>query len=209
MCTKNFFMKKIVLAVLLFSSLNYAATAQQQGFNKHKRHGDLSLKQLNLQPEQQQKIAGIRKEAQQKRKNLEANDKITLAEYRQKCAEIKQVQKQQIAAVLTTTQKAELEKIKAEKLNAHQQKMTARLNKMVTNLQLTEEQKNKIKTKQQETFAAIQQIRSNESLSAMQKQEQLKTLRANQKDYVKQILTQEQLQKLETLRKNKRKEVKR
>ena len=69
-------------------------------------------------------------------------------------------------------------------------------------LGLTEEQKTKMKELREETRSQAKAIKENEALTAEEKAAQLKTLRESRKAKVAEILTPEQLEKLQEMRDN-------
>ena len=76
------------------------------------------------------------------------------------------------------------------------------MDKMKTNLNLTDDQVAKLKTQHSTMQAKAEKIKTNESLSREQKKEQMLALKAEAKTQHGKILTAEQLKKKEEMKKN-------
>jgi Spy/CpxP family protein refolding chaperone len=102
----------------------------------------------------------------------------------------------QVQNVLTSEQKAQIEKIKQERKTKRQEGSKARLEKMKTELSLTDAQVSQIETNRSASMEKMKAIRENKSLSDDQKKTKVMELRKQQKEQMKSILTEEQLKKL-------------
>jgi hypothetical protein len=132
--------------------------------------------------------------------DLEKNENIAHKDYRAKKASLEQERKSKFQAILTTDQKntiAQGEKERSEKREMMSQK---RLEKMKTDLNLTDEQVAKIKDQQNNSMAQAKAIRENSSLTEEQKKEQFMNLAKSRKESVNNILTAEQLKKKEEMK---------
>lgn len=75
-----------------------------------------------------------------------------------------------------------------------------RLKRMGERLELTDDQKGKIKPILEEEFKELKALRDNKDLSRAQKRDKLKELREKYHDQIKQILTPEQQKKVDEMR---------
>jgi protein CpxP len=76
-----------------------------------------------------------------------------------------------------------------------------RLDKMKTNLNLTDDQVAQIKNQQQDMHTKMQAIMEDQNLSRVDKKQQLEALRTQSKESFKKILTPDQLNKMEEMKK--------
>jgi hypothetical protein len=193
-------MKKYILlscfALLALTQINAQAKQKNNKIDRLEHRKEI-IKNLNLTHEQQAQVKTINTNFKQKVKELKASNSMTLGEYKQKIGDLNQQRKAAFDATLTATQKAKLESEKLQKQQERKEKMATRFEKMKNKLQLTQDQEAKLKTKRAEVQQQVAIIRNDNALSQEQKREELKALRVSQKEYLKTILTQEQLKKLE------------
>ena len=104
--------------------------------------------------------------------------------------------------LLTADQKTKQTQLKAEHKAKREAGYAKRMDKMKTNLNLTDEQVTKLKAQRTATQAKAEKIKNNESLSREQKKEQMMTLKAEAKEQHNKIFTPEQLKKKEEMKKN-------
>jgi Spy/CpxP family protein refolding chaperone len=102
--------------------------------------------------------------------------------------------------ILTPAQKAQLQD-KRKEMQSKQQDMQKRMaDRMKTALNLTAEQSAKLEANHKAMAQDMKKIRENNSLTEQQKREQMMELHKKQKEAMKSILTEEQLQKLKEKR---------
>ena len=73
---------------------------------------------------------------------------------------------------------------------------------MKKNLALTDEQSSKLKTLNESYKGKFESLKNNESLDRTAKKEQFRALRDQHKQEMKSVLTQEQIQKLDEMKKD-------
>jgi Spy/CpxP family protein refolding chaperone len=100
-------------------------------------------------------------------------------------------------SLLTPEQKTQLEKSKLERKAKMEERSKARMDKMKTDLGLSDEQSAKLKSNRTATQEKIKAIREDKSLNDDAKKEQAKELMKKQKENMRSILTEEQLKKLD------------
>ena len=99
--------------------------------------------------------------------------------------------------ILTDEQKAQLEKSRQERNAKSQERSNTRMEKMKTDLGLSDEQSAKLKSSREAMAEKMKALREDKSLNDENKKEQVKELRNKQKEEMKSILTEEQLKKFE------------
>ena len=161
---------------------------------------------MNLSDAQKQQAKSINDDYRNGLKQLEANDNITLKDYRSKKAALEQERKSKFEALLTPDQKNKIAQAKKERSEKMKMMEEKRMEKMKTNLNLTDDQVAKIQEQHKASMEQTKAIRENSSLSDDQKKEQLMDLRKSNHESINNILTADQLKKKEELRNNRMKE---
>ena len=155
------------------------------------------FEQLNLTDAQKNQLQSLRKEKKSKLDALEKNESMTMKEYKIQKDNIQKEYKAKMESVLTAEQKNMLAAEKQKKSGDAEEKMQTRIEKMRTDLSLSDEQYNKVKSLYAEMFSQIKVVRENESLSMEQKKEQIKNLHKETKSKLKGILNADQIKKLQ------------
>ncbi len=214
-------MKKLLFSVLAIAAITISANAQEKKeFNHPKgefRHGrhmhGQGMKNLNLTDAQKQQLKADNEELKNKMKALKSNDNMTVKDFKAQREALMQERKAKFQALLTSEQKAQIEKQKNEMKSKRQEMGAKRMDRMKTDLALTNDQVTKFKALHENTRSQMEAIRNNQSLSQEQKKEQMMNLRKTNDQTMKSLLTPEQLKKREESRskrmeefKNKRKE---
>lgn len=211
-------MKRIVLPVLALIVSITGLTAQETNeaapknesatFQKHPgRHAkgygrsSIGFKDLNLTPDQQSQIKKINDDYKGKMADLKKSEATTtVKDYKARKQAFAKQRHEQMQHVLTPQQKEQL----AEKRKEQRKRMNAtaknRMEKMKTELQLTDNQSAKIKTLRADTRSKIKGIRENESLTDEQKKEQVMATFKKQHEAMNSLLTPEQMKKMENLK---------
>ncbi|MFN8290415.1 MAG: hypothetical protein U0U70_09170 [Chitinophagaceae bacterium] len=168
------------------------------GYGKmHKRRGgDMDLKALNLTDAQKDQMKTQRENFRKQMDELKKNDNITVKEWKTRMENLRKEQKSKMESILTTDQKAKLSQMKTERKAMHDIDAKARLDKMKVRLGLSDEQAAKMEKNRKEFSDKMKALHENKSLSEEKKREEMKTLMKQQKDNMKSILTEEQLQKM-------------
>jgi Spy/CpxP family protein refolding chaperone len=210
---------KNVIASLFALFLIIGATQAQQGHQRQQpKQKQLALfNQLNLTPAQKGQIQTIRQQQKQEMKQLNKNDKMTVGEYKIKRKEIQQKYRTQFQSVLTPQQSARLAKMRSvQHNNLAANRLRERLNrrfdqkqKLAKELNLTEDQKLRMASLRQDFKSKARVIRTDKSLTQEQKKSRIQELTKAQKEQMKTVLTQDQLQKVEShLKQQKKNDVK-
>jgi len=108
--------------------------------------------------------------------------------------------REKIQNLLTPEQKTQLEKEKLERKAKMEERSKARMDKMKTDLGLSDEQLVKLKSERAGTQEKMKAIRDDKSLDDHAKKEKARELMQKQKESMRSILTEEQLKKLDEQR---------
>ena len=202
-------MKNIVITLLAVSAFSFSATAQEKREMKpghlpgmHKpHHGMMMAKELNFSDEQKAQAKLNHEDFKKKMQELNKNESITVKEQRDRKAAILKERKTKMDGLLTAEQKTKMTQLKAEHKAKKEAGYAKHLDKMKTNLHLTDDQVAKLKSQRVANHAKAEQIKNNESLSREQKQQQMMALKTEAKDQHNKIFTAEQLKKKEEMKK--------
>jgi protein CpxP len=198
-------MKKITVLLLAFVIATSAAFAQQKrdAKNQYKKHKHDLMQQLNLSDQQKQQAKQYKEEYKKQMIELNKNENITVKEQRDRKEALRKQQKAKMENLLTAEQKTKRNQLKAEQKAKAEEQYAKRLDKMKSKLNLTDGQVNTMKEQRTAMQARLKSIKENEALSRIEKKEQLMALKATAKEQHKKIFTADQLQKIETMKKEK------
>ena len=199
-------MKKVLIPLIAFLALTINVSAQdkmgKKGRHHQKHEKGMMAKQLNFSEAQKNQAKAINEDSRKKMQELNKNENITVKEQRDRKAAIAKERKTKMDGLLTADQKTKQTQLKAEHKAKKEAGYAKRLDKMKTNLNLTEDQVAKLKTQRAANHAKAEKIKNNESLSREQKKEQMMALKIEAKEQHNKILTPEQLKKKEEMKKN-------
>ena len=198
-------MKRVLIPLIALLALTVTTNAQNKmGKQKHHQHHQKGMmaKQLNFSEAQKTQAKAINEDSRKKMQELNKNESITVKEQRDRKTAIQKERKTKMDGLLTAEQKAKQTQLRADHKAKKEAGYAKRLDKMKTNLNLSDEQVTKLKTQRAATHAKAEKIKNNESLSREQKKEQMMALKSEAKDQHKKIFTPEQLKKREEMKKN-------
>lgn len=190
--------------MLAFASFIFSASAQEQRKIKHHQHhsaNGMMMKELILTQSQKEQIKASHDGYKKQLMELNKNEGITVKEARDKKEALRKEHKDKMMALLTPEQKDKLIQLKKDGAVKHEAMAAKRLDKMKANLNLSDAQVAKIKAAKETTHAQLKAIKENEQLSRTEKKEQLMALKEQNKNSFKNILTPEQLSKMEEIKK--------
>ena len=200
-------MKKITAGIVLIIFLALGASAQDKqkghhGKHKAKHHREYLTKDLNLSDDQKQKMKEVKENHRKQMAELKKNENITVKEMRDRRATLAKEHKAAIDGILTQEQKNKIQEQRAKSLEKRQEMQAQRTEKIKKQLALTDEQSSKLKTMNETYKSKLETLRKNESLDRTAKKEQFKALKQQHKEELKNVLTQEQIQKLDEMKKD-------
>jgi Spy/CpxP family protein refolding chaperone len=198
-------MKKVLIPLIALLALTVSVNAQdkmgKKGRHHHKYEKGMMAKKLNFTDAQKAQAKTINEDSRKKMQELNKNENITVKEQRDRKAAILKESKIKMDGLLTAEQKTKLVQLKAEQKAKHEERYAKHLDKMKTNLNLTDEQVAKLKVQRAANHAKAEKIKNNELLSREQKKEQMMALKAEAKQQNSKIFTPEQLKKREEMKK--------
>ncbi|MGZ8558554.1 MAG: Spy/CpxP family protein refolding chaperone [Chitinophagaceae bacterium] len=197
-------MKKIMLSVFVAALVVTTSQAQETEDRKpgkhqmmRKHHRGEEFKNLNLTEDQKVKFKTLNEENRKKMSELKKNDNITMKEWRSKMDAQRKEHRAKVQNLLTDEQKAQLEKSRQERNAEFSEKSKVRMEKMKTDLGLSDEQYGKLKSNREAMAEKMKALWEDKSLNDESKKDQVIELRKKQKEDMKSILTEEQLKKFE------------
>ena len=209
-------MKKILVSIFALAAITFSATAQEKRETKHdkgamhQRNGKGNqkemMKDLNLSDAQKAQMKANQEDFRNQMKALDANETISVKDMKEKKKALHEQQKAKMESILTAEQKSKLAESRS-KMQAERSAMGAkRMEKMKTALGLSNEQASKLKASNEVVHAKMKAIKDNESLSQEARKEQMKAIKESAKAERKNILTAEQMKKMEEMRKDGKRE---
>lgn len=203
-------MKKIIAFTLILAVAGFSATAQERREMKgnkqgmHKQHGQNKemMKDLNLTDAQKTQLKADREAYKAKMDAHKKEENITVKEMNARKKAIQDEQRVKMQTMLTPEQKVKIAADKAAMESDRKNMYTKRGNDMKEKLGLTNDQAEKLKAHNQVTHSKIKAIQDNQSLSMEQKKEQMKAVKEASKTQRKNILTAEQLKKMQEMKKD-------
>jgi Spy/CpxP family protein refolding chaperone len=201
-------MKKITVGLVLMTFLAFGASAQEKqhgGRGKHKAnyHRQHITKDLNLTEDQKQKMKAIHEDHRKQMAELKKNENITVKEMRDRKSSLAQQHKSAIEGILTPEQKTKLQEQRNKSMEKAREMRAKRTEKMTKELALTEAQSSKLKSLNENYQSKFESVRKDESIDRPAKKEQFKALKQQRDEELKNVLTQEQMQKLAEMKKDK------
>jgi Spy/CpxP family protein refolding chaperone len=202
-------MKKLIALTLVLASVGFTASAQERrevktprAEEKMRMHDRKSMQDLNLTEAQKTELKAQRESAKAQLQAIKADGSLTDAQKAEKAKAIHQEQKTKMQALLTAEQKTKLEE--GRKVAKERGKeMGEKKKQAYKDLNLTSEQSAKLKANREASKAKMDAIRNNSSLTEEQKKAQIKELKKTSKADMKNILTAEQIQKMQQMKKEK------
>ena len=199
-------MKKVLIPLIALLALTVSVNAQDKMGKKdqhhHKHEKGMLAKQLNFTDAQKAQTKTINEDSRKKMQELNKNEGITVKEQRDRKAAIMKERKTKMDGLLTAEQKTKQIELKAEHKAKREAGYARHMDKMKTNLNLTDDQVSKLKAQHSVMQAKAEKIKTNESLSREQKKEQMMALKAEAKEQHNKIFTPEQLKKKDEMKKS-------
>jgi hypothetical protein len=193
-------MKKIIACTIVLAVAIQGIMAQDVPEQKHERnrarHHKESFQQLNLSEDQKSKFKSLNDDFRKQMQDLRKNDNITVKEWKSKMETLRNDHRSKMSSILTTEQKAKLEKSREARKTRNKVSADSRFDRMKSRLNLTEEQTTKLNQNRANMAEKLKAIRENQSLTDEQRKEQARELRKQNKESLEKILTEEQLKRL-------------
>ena len=147
-------MKKIIVLMLAMVTI-VAAQAQKEKIPEQQRdHRDkMMAEKLQLSDEQKQKAKALNEDYRKKMDELRKKDDILVKDWRNQMMELNKKHREDMQNLLSKEQKTQLEKSKVERKKMVEIDANARMEKMKLQLDLSNDQMEKIKKQQTEMHA--------------------------------------------------------
>ena len=205
-------MKKILtgaLAIVLFAGAAQAQSKQDTSFQHHRDGHQMAMKQLNLTADQKAQLKKIHESERQDMQALKNNSSLTADQLKTQRQDLHKKYHEQVQSVFTPSQKEQLKKLHAErKENGNKKGDWKNGGKGFWNsaefqkeLNLTGPQKTQLSQMRTDFKGQMQSVRNDQSLTQDQKKEKMHSLMKAQHEKMKTVLTKEQMEKLQSLRK--------
>lgn len=208
-------MKKYLLALSALTIISASVNAQtkrstdetttahhyKKDGKRHAHSNGMMMKELNLSDAQKQQAKSLRDEYKTQYQQLEANKaSMSKEDYVAKKKTLRSEQKEKFDVILTADQKAKMGELKTKQMAKRSDMGEKRMDKMKSNLNLTDDQVAKLKSQHENFAAEAKSLRENSSLTEEQKKQSMMELRKRSQEDQKSILTAEQLQKKEEMK---------
>ena len=193
-------MKKIIVCTFVLAVAIQSTRAQEMPDRKRetiesRNHKD-GLHRLNLSEDQKAKFKSMNEDFRKQMGDLKKNDNITVKEWRSKMESLRKDHRDKISSLLTDDQKAQINKSREERVNRRGERAKEGFDRMKTRLNLTDDQAAQLKQSRSGMAEKMKAIRENQSLTDVQRKEQVQELRKKQQESLKTILTEDQLKRL-------------
>ncbi len=200
-------MKKVTAGVVLMMFLAFGASAQEKqkshhGGYKAKHHRQHITKDLNLSEDQKQKMKTAKETYRKQMSELNKNENITVKEMRDRKASLAKEHRSAIEGLLTQEQKNQIQEQRNKSIEKRKEMQAKRTEKIKKDLALTDDQSSKLKSLNESYRSKFESLRKDESLDRTAKKEQFKPLHQQRKEEMKNVLTQEQIQKMDAMKKD-------
>jgi hypothetical protein len=193
-------MKKnwILMLPLLIAT---AGMAQPGGPGGHQRHQAKAghhqpFKNMALTPAQQTQARQLQEQLKKDLKALQQNEQITVKQQRDQREELLKNHRKAMQQMLTPAQQQQLAAQKASRQSMARHRSAIRLERMKTELQLTEAQVAALQAQHEKMQAGMEALRQNEQLDRVARHQQFESLRQEMKTGLEKVLTKEQMQQL-------------
>lgn len=201
-------MKKLIVFTLVLASVGFTASAQEKREakapkmeEKMRMHDKKAMQELNLTEAQKTQLKADREASKAKLEAIKNDASLSEQQKAEKAKAVHQEQKTKMQALLTTEQKAKMdESRKAAQLKGKE--ISEKKKQAYKDLNLTSEQSAKMKAQREASQAKIAEIKNNSSLTDEQKKEQIKSVMKSSKSDMKNILTEEQMKKMQEMKKD-------
>ena len=208
-------MKRIITSALVLALTIGAAQAQttdSQGQKKHHHNKEhrMAFDKLNLTADQKSQLKSIREDYRKQFADLKKQDQLTVADMKIRRQELHKQFREKMESVLTPAQKDQLAKIRADWKANHKDGTAWKGHKgrgfhngaeLQKKLDLSQDQVAQLTKIRSDFRSQFQSIRNDNSLTQDQKKDKMKSLMKQQKEQMKTVLTKEQLEKFQSLKK--------
>jgi len=196
-------MKKIIACMLAMIMIIAAQAQEKRVQEPRKDYRDKRMaEKIKLSDEQKQKAKALNDDYRKKMDELRIKDDILVKDWRNQMTELNKKHREDMSALLNNEQKAQIEKSKVERKKMADIDANARMEKMKLRLDLNDDQMERIKKQRSETLEKMKVTRENRSQDMMKKGVEMKALIQKRKENMRSILNEEQMKKMQEMRKS-------
>jgi Spy/CpxP family protein refolding chaperone len=156
--------------------------------------------QLNLSEEQKQKFKTLNDNYRKNMSDLRKQEDITVKDWRNRMADLQKKHRTDMQNVFTAEQKTRMEKMKTERKQMAEIDAKARMEKMKLQLDLSQEQTDKLNSQRKVMREKMNALRENQSMHMGMKREEMRTMMEKRRESIRSILTEEQIKKMNEMR---------
>ena len=214
-------MKRIITSALVILMTIGAAQAQSGSKEKHKTHKEHrkgGFDGLNLSADQQARMKALREDYKKQASGLKANTQLSEADKKTRRQELHKQHRAQVEAILTPAQKQALAEKNSEwkaagkegkkdakrgsgKFTKGRKGGEGRSARLEKELNLTTDQQAKVKRIRADFKSKAAALRNDNTRTKEQKRSELKDLGKQQREQLKSVMTSQQIEKMQTLKK--------
>lgn len=198
-------MKKLQFAfavLVLATTVSFAQPATKQNGKQYGKHQQVNrMQELNLTADQQAQMKAANDEFRAQMKALKSEGSQTVDQQKAKRTELAQAHKAKIESLLTSDQKTKMKELKETEKQQHGEMGAKHIEKMQQELNLTPDQASQLKSSDEVMKSKSASIKNNTNLDANAKHQQLKALMDERKALMDKVLTPEQKEKWQGMKK--------
>ncbi len=198
-------MKKLQVAfaaLMLAGTISFAQPATKQDTEKPGKHQHQNkMRELNLTDDQKAQMKAANEDFKAQMKAVQSDENQTVAQQRNKRAALAQAHKVKMESLLTPAQKNKMAELKATAKQQHNEISSKHFETMQKELNLTSEQASQLKNINDAMKSKLESIKNNPNLDEAAKRQQLTALKAERKATMDKVLTAEQKEKWQGMRK--------
>ena len=185
-----------------------ADSKRSYGMKGHKAGGKKMMDNLNLTEDQKAKLKAEREASKAQMDAIRNDASLSETQKQEKARAIREAQKAKMQSILTPAQKQQMEqsqkeaKEKGKEMAEKRKDMMDKRKEAFKDLNLSNDQGQKLKAHNQAMQEKMKALRSNTSLTEEQKKAEMKNIKQWSKDERAKILTAEQMKKMEEMKKD-------
>ncbi len=195
---------QIALVALLLSTSFAMAQPDLKKHDKtfHHQGREMAYTKLNLSDDQKAKMKTANEDFKKQMQALNSNENQSVKQQRDARVALMKDHKAKMENILTSDQKAQVAQMKVDAKKSHSEMAAKHLDKMKQELALTDQQVSQLKSNQEVMKSKLEAIKNNTSLDRTAKMQQLRAARESMKNSMEQVLTPEQKEKWQGMKKN-------
>lgn len=209
-------MKKLISGLVMMLAVAFSVTAQDTTKHKGNRQHKSQYEKVQLTDAQKTELKDLKAGYKQQSEAIRSNATLTDAQKKEQRMELMKKRKADMDRILTADQKKQMAATRKNHKKGDGRKSDAKSegkksdrkfgkkgDSPMKDLELTEAQSAKVKTINTEYRAKMMELKKNKATEKTEQKEAFAKLRKQHQEEIRQVLTAEQIQKLETRKKQK------